>query len=147
MPYATDVVEAIHAVVSTSSFPGSPDYALNYVPQFSDEGQNSDGTEIRVFLQGITEFLRENRCNDFTKTYTIGVAIRKYVAPTSSGTVDDAAVTTLLDAVEDLVDTVATAGSMAGCRFIEVTMDQPFDFEVLHEKGIFQTLVSFTYKG
>lgn len=147
MPYATDVVEAIHAAVSASSFPGSPDYAVNYVPNFSDEGQNASGTEIRVFLQGVTEFLRENRCNDFTKTYNIGVAIRKYIAPTSTGTVNDSAVATLLDAVEDLINTVATAGPMAGCRFVEVTQDQPFDFEVLHEKGIFQTLITFTYKG
>lgn len=146
MAYATDVCEAVHAVVSASSFPGTPDYALDYLPRFSDEGQNSDGTEIRTFLQSFTNFEIMNRCVNKTKTYTVGVAIRKYVAP-SSGEIDDAAVTTLLDAVEALIDTVAAAGDMAGFRLQTITAEQPFDFEKLHENGIFQTLISFEYKG
>lgn len=146
MTYATDVCEAVHAVVSASSFPGTPDYALDYVPQFSDEGQNAEGTEIRTFLQSFNDFEILNRCVNKHRSYTVGVAIRKYVAP-SNGAIDDSAVSTLLDAVEALIDTVAAAGDMAGFRLQTITVEQPFDFERLHESGIFQTLISFEYKG
>ena len=144
MSRASTLATAVAAAISAGSPTGSPSVALAYLPVFDREGQSAAAAKIQVYVAG-TEWTIENRCPNATMSYLIGVAFFEYLAPVS-GSITNASVATMLDLVEEVAGDIIAA-EISGYRLTEVTQQQPFDFQSLHDSGIFETTLTLRYKG
>jgi len=145
MSSASGLATAVRTAISAGSPTGTPTITLAFLPIFEMDGANAAGTKIQVYCASVSWDV-QNRCVTTTKDYVIGVAFSKYIAP-ASGAVGNSGVTTMLDLVEQVADIVAAAGKLDGCRLMSMEQPQLFDLQRLHDSGIYETVLTLTYKG
>lgn len=131
---------AVYDIINAGTYTLSPTVERKYVPFYQFESL----TDVVAVYLGSMLYEKANRCGYFTTEVEVKLAVMLGLSVDSQAEIEGA-----IGLCEELKAEASDQANIVVGDFALVGMshDPIFDYSILHEHSIFQTVITLTYRG